>query len=75
VPDLVTPPPARINTRRIVLAGTLLWFVAFVALLPFYGWLGDHHHRSWLWTCLAGWLLGLLGLAIMSRHRRAGRVL
>jgi hypothetical protein len=73
VPDLVTPPPVQINARRIVAIGTLLWFVAFVALLPFYGWLGDHHHRNWLWTCLAGWILGMLGSAIMMRHRRAGR--
>jgi MFS family permease len=73
VPDLVVPPPVQINARRIVAVGTALWFVAFVVLLPFYGWLGDHSHRSWLWTSLAGWLLGLLGLAVMSRHRRAGR--
>jgi hypothetical protein len=63
----------RVNSRRLILVGTALWFVAFVVLLPFYGWLGDHDHRIWLWTCLAGWVLGLLGLAIMSRHRRAGR--
>jgi hypothetical protein len=75
VPGLIVPPPARINARRIVVAGTLLWFLAFVVLLPFYGWLGEHGHRSWLWTCLAGWLLGLLGLAVMARHRRAGRTL
>ncbi len=75
MPDLVTPPPVQINARRIVLAGTLLWFVAFVVLLPFYGWLGDHHHRIWLWTCLAGWILGLLGWSTMSRHRRAGRTI
>jgi hypothetical protein len=74
VPELVTPPPARVNARRIVVIGTVLWFLAFVALLPCYGWLGAHHHRLWLWTCLAGWLLGLLGLAVMRRHRRAGRV-
>lgn len=73
MPDLVTPPPAEVNSRRIVVFGTVLWFVAFVALLPFCGWLGDHHHRIWLWTSLAGWVLGLLGLALMSRHRRAGR--
>jgi hypothetical protein len=73
VPDLVTPPPMRVNTRRIVAAGTGLWFLAFVVLLPFYGWLGDHGHRVWLWTCLAGWVLGLLGLAISSRHRKSGR--
>jgi hypothetical protein len=75
VPDLVVPPPVQINARRSVIAGTLLWFVAFVVLLPLYGWLGDHAHRAWLWTCLAGWLLGLLGLAVMSRHRRAGRTI
>ena len=75
MPDLVTPPPVQINARRIVTIGTLLWFVAFVALLPFYGWLGDHGHRIWLWTCLAGWILGLIGSAIMMRHRRAGRTI
>lgn len=73
MPELVTPPAVRINARRIVTAGTALWFVAFVVLLPFYDWLGAHHHRLWLWTCLAGWLLGLLGLLIMVRHRRLGR--
>ena len=73
MPELVTPPAVRINARPIVMAGTALWFVAFVVLLPFYDWLGAHHHRLWLWTCLAGWLLGLLGLLIMVRHRRLGR--
>jgi hypothetical protein len=73
MPELVTPPPVPINARRIVASGTAIWFVAFVVLLPFYGWLGRHDHRIWLWTCLAGWTLGLLGLAVMSRHRRAGR--
>lgn len=75
MPELVTPPAARINARRIVIIGTVVWFAAFVALLPFYGWLGRHDHRIWLWTCLAGWCLGLLGLGLMSRHRRAGRTL
>ena len=75
MPDLVTPPAVAINARRIVAAGTLLWFVAFVVLLPFWTWLGEHHHRIWLWTSLAGWVLGLLGLAVMKRHRRAGRTI
>jgi hypothetical protein len=75
VPDLVTPPAVPINARRIVAAGTLLWFVAFVVLLPFWSPLGQHDHRIWLWTCLAGWVLGLIGLAIMERHRRAGRTI
>lgn len=71
--ELVTPPAVQINTRRIVWIGTSIWFVAFVVLLPWYGWLGRHHHRIWLWTCLAGCVLGMLGSAVMMRHRRAGR--
>jgi len=63
------------NARRIVAVGTVLWFVAFVVLLPFYGWLGRHDHRLWLWTCLAGWLLGLAGSLLMLRHRRLGRTI
>jgi uncharacterized protein DUF2530 len=75
VPDLVNPPPVQINARRIVAAGTLMWFVAFVVLLPFWHRLGADHHRIWLWTCLAGWILGLLGWSVMRRHRRAGRTI
>jgi hypothetical protein len=72
---LVQPPAVQINTRRIVAIGTGLWLLAFVALLPCYSWLGHHHHRIWLWTALAGWLLGLLGYALVSRHRRGGRTI
>jgi hypothetical protein len=72
---LVQPPAVQINARRIVAVGIAIWFVAFVALLPFYGWLGRHGHRVWLWTCLAGWILGLVGYSIMSRHRAAGRTI
>ncbi|HEV7191881.1 MAG TPA: DUF2530 domain-containing protein [Jatrophihabitantaceae bacterium] len=73
--ELVQPPAVRMNAPRIVATGTALWFIAFVALLPFYGWLGEHHHRVWLWTCLAGWILGLIGYSIMRRHRTEGRTL
>ena len=71
----VQPPPVQMNSRRVVVIGTSLWFVAFVVLLPFYGSLGRHGHRIWLWTCLAGWVLGIVGWAIISRHRREGRTL
>jgi hypothetical protein len=75
VPDqpLTTPPAVRMHTQRIVTVGTALWFVGFVVLLPFYSRLGAHHHRVWLWTCLAGGVLGLVGSALMVRHRREGR--
>jgi hypothetical protein len=75
VTGLVTPPAVQMNARRIVAVGTALFLVAFVVLLPFYGWLGRHEHRLWLWTCLAGFLLGLAGYALMVRHRGMGRTI
>ena len=72
--ELQTPPePVQVDSRRVVLIGTALWFVAFVALLPFYDWLGRHGHRIWLWTSLAGWILGLVGLVLVRKHRGEGR--
>ena len=72
--ELKTPPePMQVDSRRVVLIGTALWFVAFVVLLPFYDWLGQHDHRIWLWTCLAGWILGLIGLPLVRKHRKQGR--
>jgi uncharacterized membrane protein YfcA len=71
--ELVQPPAVQMNTRRIVAVGTALFFIAFVVLLPFYGWLGQHHHRLWLWTCLAGWVLGHIGWWLVRKHRRDGR--
>jgi hypothetical protein len=78
-----TPPPAdlrhnrpaavQLDARRVVAVGTGLWFVAFLALLPFWTWLGRHDHRVWLWTCLAGGVLGLVGYVLMAKHRREGR--
>jgi hypothetical protein len=70
---LVQPPAVQINSRRIILLGTALFAAGFLVLLPFYGWLGRNDHRIWLWTCLAGALLGVLGYAIMRRHHGQGR--
>lgn len=69
----VRPAALEVSPRPVVLAGTALFFVAFVVLLPFWTRLGSSHHRVWLWTALAGWLLGLIGLALLGKHRREGR--
>ncbi len=63
--------PLDVNGIRTVQVGTALWFVTFVALLPFYGRLREHGHLWWLWTCMAGVALGLFGLEYV--RRRAGR--
>ncbi len=71
--QLVQPPAVRMNVGRIAAAGTVVFFLVFVALLPFWGWLQAHGHEMWLWTCLAGWLLGIAGWLLAAKHRREGR--
>ena len=71
-PEPLQPPP--VDSARVIGIGTAIWFVAFVALLPWWNWLDQHDHQVWLWTCLAGWLLGLAGLVVLARHKRAGRI-
>jgi hypothetical protein len=55
------------------LAGMAIWAVLGLVLLAFRGTLSDHGHTNWLWTCLAGVLLGLPGLYLMIRHDRHRR--
>ena len=72
---LRTPPPlpARwVDMRPVLALGTGLWFVAWcVLLVARYG----YHVPTGIWlpTCLAGWVLGLIGTAIMYWQRAAAR--
>jgi hypothetical protein len=63
------PEPLDVDAVKVVTIGTVLWGVAFVALVPFWGRLSDDGHGSWLWTCLAGLGLGLLGIELCRRMR------
>ncbi len=65
-----TVQPLDVTGVRTVTVGTVLWLIAFVGLLPFYSTLVDHGRAWWLWTCLAGVGLGLLGLEYCRRRRR-----
>jgi len=62
-------PPLDVDGVRTVEIGTLVWAVAFLALLPFYGRLKDDGHLWWLWTCLAGFGLGAIGVEWCRRLR------
>jgi hypothetical protein len=55
------PPPLRVDTVRVVLAGTAVWTIALVVLLL----LGDRVDRLWTWTCVAAIALAGLGLFVM----------
>jgi hypothetical protein len=59
------------NDVAIVTGGTVLWLVGFVVLLPFHGWLSSHGDIKWLWTCLAGFGLGLIGIWYCRARRDA----
>ncbi|WP_346776001.1 DUF2530 domain-containing protein [Micromonospora sp. HNM0581] len=50
------------------LAGMAAWAVAGLALLFFHDRLVATGHEDWLWICLAGFLWGFPGLAVMMRH-------
>lgn len=52
----------------IAVAGIAAWAVAGLVLLPFQDRLAAAGHGSWLWICLAGFLSGFPGLAVMIRH-------
>ena len=62
--------PLDVDGVRTVEVGTAAWLVAFVALLPFYGRLEAAGEAWWLWTCLAGFGFGLLGLEYCRRRRK-----
>jgi hypothetical protein len=67
------PEPLEANDVATVMVGTAVWFVLFVVQLPFYGWYSDHGHTWFIWTCLAGGCLGLVGLKYVISRRDAIR--
>lgn len=56
-----------------VLYGTVAWVIALVLTLVFRGPLADAGNGWWTWVCLAGALLGVLGLWYVRRRRDAYR--
>ncbi len=59
-------------------AGLVTFALAGLVGLMFRDWLAEHGHTGWLWTCLAGFVIGIVGLVTMIRHdryRRARRAL
>ncbi|MCA2228060.1 DUF2530 domain-containing protein [Nonomuraea sp. NPDC052129] len=62
------PEPIETNDVAAVAVGTVAWALALVALLIFRP---AAEQSWWIWTCVAGVGLGLLGLWYV--HRRASR--
>jgi hypothetical protein len=67
--------PLDVDGVRTVAVGSGLWLLGFVMLLPFAGRLAEADRLWWLWTCLAGFGLGVIGwdYCRRRRNRRANR--
>ena len=63
--------PLDVDGVRTVEVGVGLWLLAFLALLPFWSKLAESGRQWWLWTCLAGFGLGLFGVEYCRRRRKA----
>jgi len=75
-PSRPTPEPLDVDAVTVVTVGTLLWGATGLVLVTFgRGWLERNDDVWWIWTCVAGFLLGLVGIAFVRRRRtRLGRV-
>lgn len=63
--------PMDVDGVRTMTVGTIAWGVAVIALLPFLGTLSESDRSWWIWTCIAGFGLGLIGLEYCRRRRNA----
>ncbi|GAA3505691.1 hypothetical protein GCM10019016_128040 [Streptomyces prasinosporus] len=70
-PKHEAPEPLEGPVVATIIGGTVVWFVLFLVQLPFYGWFDEHGHTWWLWTCLAGGGLGLIGIWYVRRRDAA----
>lgn len=61
--------PLDVDGVRTVQVGTALWAIAFVMLLPFVGTLRADGRIWMLWTCVAGFGLGMVGWDYCRRRR------
>ena len=72
-----TPPAARTDDRLAALAGLAAWAVALVVVLAQRGSLVADDRGWWVWACVAGLALGVIGLVHLQRreikHRTAVR--
>lgn len=62
--------PLDVDAVRTVQVGTVLWAVALAAAVIARDSLAADGRTWWIWTCVAGVGLGLLGVFVTTRRRR-----
>ena len=65
-----SPPPLEANDELVTAVITAAWAVALVVLLVLRDQL-PAGERWWIWTCLAGLVMGLFGLWYVPRVKRS----
>ncbi|MGW0555599.1 DUF2530 domain-containing protein [Streptomyces sp. NPDC002926] len=70
-PKHEAPEPLEGPVVATITGGTILWFVLFLVQIPFYSWFDDRDLMWWVWTCLAGGGLGLIGIWYVRRREAA----
>ena len=62
--------PLDVDGTWTVAVGAGMWLLACLVLLPFHDRLSAGDRSWWLWTCLAGFGLGVIGWDHCRRRRR-----
>ncbi|MEL4317427.1 DUF2530 domain-containing protein [Leifsonia sp. YIM 134122] len=65
------PEPARADGRKAVVAGTAVWFIGLIVWFIWGEMLTDAGFGWWLWMCLTGIALGVIGLVVVLVSRRS----
>ncbi|WP_243469635.1 DUF2530 domain-containing protein [Klenkia marina] len=63
-PTRPSPPPLQVGLRPLVLVGGALWAVALVIVLVL------PVNAVWVWTCVCGLVLAVLGVALIRWQRQ-----
>ncbi len=66
--------PMDVDGVRTMTVGTIIWGVIAIGLLPFAGNLEADGRIWWMWTAVAGFGLGLIGLEYCRRRKKALRM-
>ncbi len=73
MPDPQQPRPLDVDGVRAVAVGTVVWAVLAVLAFAMRDRLAEAGNGWWLWVCVTGAGLGLLGLPYVVRRARAYR--